>query len=268
MPELPEVETIARQIRKDYLGRTLHRVRVLTARLLQNVSASEFVRRLENRPLKAVGRRGKFLLWQLGEQYLVFHLGMSGNFFRRREQATHPEHIHLEFYFAGDEALFYQDVRKFGKIWLYDRPPEFPALGVEPLSENFSLNNLKKLLNLKNMNIKAFLMDQKYLAGIGNIYANEILFLSRISPFRKTREITEEEAEELFRAIRFVLERAVENFGTTYSDFRTVEGSNGRNQFFLQVYQRADEPCPICGTPLKKVVLNSRSTFFCPQCQR
>ncbi len=268
MPELPEVETIARQIRAVFLEKTIVKVAVNTPRLLKNVSATEFVRRLEGQPLREVTRRGKFLLWQGGTAYPVFHLGMSGNFFRRREQATHPEHIHLEFHFADGQTLFYQDVRKFGKIWLYEEPPKFPELGVEPLSENFSLNNLKKLLNLKNMNMKAFLMDQSNIAGIGNIYANEILFLSRISPFRKTREITEKEAEVFFREIRSVLERAVRNFGTTYSDFRTVEGSDGQNQFFLQVYQKAGEPCPVCGTPIEKAVLNSRSTFYCPKCQR
>ncbi len=267
MPELPEVETVARQIRRGYLNRTIRKVDAKPSIIFQNVPAPEFAQRLAGKRLRTVNRYGKFLYWELEDAVPVFHLGMSGIFLKDASRSLYPQHIHLRFQFEDGVNLYFQDVRKFGKIYLYDRPPAFDNLGPDPTDENFTLNTFRKLLNLKTMNVKTFLMDQKQIAGIGNIYANEALFDSRIHPLRPVNEIRAGEAEHLFRSIRKILAAAIENFGTSYTAYRTVEGETGENQNFLKVYQRFGQPCPRCGTAIEKIVLNSRSTFFCPVCQ-
>ncbi len=268
MPELPEVETIVRQIRKHYSGKCPQRVVARPVRLFQNVTAEEFAQQLEGKCLRKVERFGKWMFWEVDGLFPVFHLGMSGIFLSRREDSPHPQHIHLEFYFRGGGELFFQDVRKFGKIFLYHKRPDFSHYGMDPTKENFTLNKFKKLLHLKGVPIKLFLMDQHLIAGIGNIYASEILFRAGISPFRPAREVSEAEAERLFHSVKEVLEEAIERFGTTYSAYRTVDGTRGTNQNFLRVYHRAGDPCVRCGTPIQKVILGNRSTFYCPNCQR
>lgn len=268
MPELPEVETVVRQLRTHYLHRTISKVEARPCRIFQNVTAAEFARALQGKKIQAIKRYGKFFYWEAEEVYPLFHLGMSGIFIRDRSASRYPQHIHLSFFFESGLALFFQDVRKFSKIYLYQKPPDFGHLGLDPVTKNFTLNKLKKLLNLKSMNLKSFLMDQKIIAGIGNIYASEILFDAGISPLRRSNRLSGREAERLFHSIRRILNLAIERFGTTYSAYRTVEGESGQNQRFLKVYHRAGEPCVKCGNPILKIVQNNRSTFYCPHCQR
>lgn len=268
MPELPEVETIARQIRAHYLNARIARIEARPARIFQNVTAGEFAQRLQGKTLRAVDRHGKLMVWQVDDLYPVFHLGMSGIFIADRRFSRYPGHIHISFYFEGGRELHYQDTRKFGKVFLYRQKPDFDGLGMDPTKENFTLNKLKELLHLKSVNIKTFLMDQHLIAGIGNIYASEILFEAGISPFRPANRITDAEARNLFRAIRGILTAAIDRFGTTYSAYRTVEGGSGENQNFLKVYHRSGQPCPRCGAPVLKARLNNRSTFYCANCQK
>jgi formamidopyrimidine-DNA glycosylase len=268
MPELPEVETIARQIREAYLGKCLRKVVARPVRIFQNIAPEAFARQLTGGCLKRVERYGKWLYWQVDGLYPVFHLGMSGIFLQRKEDSRHPEHIHLEFHFDDGSQLFFQDARKFGKIYLYHQPPQWQRLGLDPTKENFTLNKFKELLHLKGVRIKSLLMDQQVIAGIGNIYASEILFRAGISPFRPARQVSDQEAERLYHAIQTVLQEAIERFGTTYSAYRPVDGTTGSNQHFLKVYHREGEPCPVCGTPIRKAIIDNRSTFYCERCQR
>ena len=268
MPELPEVETIARQLKKHYLGKVITEVKAKPARIFINCKPKEFSGLLVNKKLKSIDRYGKFMIWQVDGIFPVFHLGMSGIFIQEKKKTLYPKHIHVSFKFADNSSLYFQDVRKFGKIFLYKKRPKFSDLGPDPLAENFTLNNFRKLLNLSGVGIKSFLMDQHRVAGIGNIYANEALYLAGINPFRPANSIKPKESEKLYQAIRFVLEEAISHFGTTYTAYQTVEGNNGENQNFLKVYQKENEPCERCGGKISKVLINNRSTFYCKKCQK
>ena len=268
MPELPEVETVARQLKSYYLGKIITEVETKPGRIFINCTPKEFSQALINKKLQNIDRYGKFLIWEVDGIFPVFHLGMSGAFFRDRNKTSYPKHIHLSFKFSDNSRLFFQDIRKFGKILIFKDKPQFPELGPDPFSENFTLINLRELLNLSAVVIKTFLMDQHRIAGIGNIYANEILYRAGISPFRPARSINRKEAEKLFQAIRYILQKAISNFGTTYSVFQTVEGIDGENQNFLKVYQKEGKTCSRCGGEIKKVYINKRSTFFCEKCQK
>ncbi len=267
MPELPEVETIRRQLAPVFEGRVLEAIQFRYAGLLQNARPAEVQDALQGKPLQKLDRFGKFLIFRFPENHLVFHLGMSGIFIRDERQSRYPQHIHVVMQFSGNQPLFYQDFRKFGKIWLYGPVLDFSEYGIDPFDKKFTLNHFRQLLHSTRKNIKQFLMDQHLIVGIGNIYANEMLFAAGILPTKRTDELTPEQEERLFASIRPILQKAIERFGTTYSAYRTVEGESGQNQHFLQVYHREGEPCYRCGTPIKKIVLGSRSTFYCPKCQ-
>ncbi len=268
MPELPEVETVARQIRKLYLGSRLKQVSAQQSIIFQNIAASQFAASLQGKRLLEVNRYGKFLYWKMEDVYPVFHLGMSGIFIREKSRSLYPQHIHISFQFEDGATLFFQDIRKFSKISLFNEPPKFPQLGIDVSGEKFTLNNLKKLLNLTNVTTKSLLMDQRRMAGIGNIYASEILFDARIHPTRPAGGLTDGEIQRLYQSVHKIIQKAIERFGTTYTAYLTVEGTPGENQNFLKVYQKNGEPCPVCGETIEKIVLNSRSTFFCKKCQK
>ncbi len=268
MPELPEVETIVRQIAARYLSARIIEVTANPVIIFQNITAAAFKQSLEGKTLLKVERYGKFMYWTVDDVYPVYHLGMSGIFISDSATSLYPRHIHIHFRFSDGLQLFFQDVRKFSKIYLYRQIPNFAHLGPDPTQENFTLNNFKKLLHLRKLVLKSFLMDQRVLAGIGNIYASEILFDAGLRPARNTQSLTEREIKTLYHSIKKILKLATERFGTTYSAYRTVEGINGENQNFLKVYQRYGESCMRCGTPIEKTVINSRSTFFCKKCQK
>lgn len=267
MPELPEVETTVRQLRHYYLHKRIVKVEAKPVKIFREISPEEFVRFLENRKILAIERHGKFFYWNAEGVFPVFHLGMSGIFIRQKAQSKYPQHLHLAFYFEDGSELYFQDARKFGKISLLQEKPQFEELGPDPLKENFTLNRFKQLLHSKSINIKALLMNQRTIAGIGNIYASEILFRAGIHPLRKANSLDSGTAQKLHRSILTILQDAVERFGTTYSAYRTVEGSTGANQNFLKVYQRHGQPCFTCGKPIQKTLINNRSTFFCDHCQ-
>ncbi len=267
MPELPEVETIRRQLLPLYRGEVIRQVEVKTPSLLQDCTAEDFAHTLKDTAVEDIRRFAKYLIFRCDGRYPVFHLGMSGIFISERSQSNYPQHIHVEFTFQSGKQLFYQDVRKLGKIWLYREEPQFPDLGIDPMSEAFTPERFAELIRSRNMNVKQFLMDQSMVAGLGNIYVSEALFEAGISPRRKTGQLTDDEVQALYQAIQAVLQSAIEHFGTTYTAYRTVTGESGENQNFLKVYQREGQPCPRCGTPIEKVSIGNRSTFFCPTCQ-
>jgi formamidopyrimidine-DNA glycosylase len=268
MPELPEVETIRRQLSPIYKNELITQVRVKKVRIFQNVKPAEFSKSLRGKKIIDIDRYGKFLIFDYGDIFAVFHLGMSGVFLKDRSASKYPQHIHVKFYFDSGKEIHFQDVRKFSKIWLFDEQPEFPGLGIDPTTQKFTLNNFQKLLNLRQVNVKSFLMNQSNIAGIGNIYANEILFNAGISPLRKLNKLTEGEIIKLYSSIKLILNQATKKFGTSYSAYRTVSGEQGTNQHFLKVYQRYSQNCFKCNTIIEKVIIDSRSTFYCPNCQK
>jgi formamidopyrimidine-DNA glycosylase len=268
MPELPEVETIRRQLLPIYQGETIEHVECRKVRIFQNVTPEKFARSLKGRKILDIGRYGKFCIFNCDSVWATFHLGMSGIFLEDKRDSFHPQHIHIQIHFSSGKKLYFQDVRKFGKVWLFKEQPEFANLGVDPTTRKFTLNNFRKLVTLRQMNIKFLLMNQAVLAGIGNIYANEILFNAGISPLRKSNKLKEKGIADLYSSIKLILNQAIKKFGTSYSAYRTVSGEPGTNQHFLKVYQRAGQECYRCGKTIKKIVIGSRSTFYCPNCQK
>lgn len=268
MPELPEVETIRRQLLPLYRGKTFQKVLVKSPVLLQNCDADFFSNALSGQKLNNLGRVGKFLILECDACYPVFHLGMSGIFLKDKSESKYPQHIHVEMQFDDGAMLYFQDMRKFGKIWLYKDYPELPTLGLDPINEELTIAQLAAFLEGRNTSIKQFLMNQKPIAGIGNIYASEILFDAAILPQRKADSLMDAEITRLHTAIHKILHAAIDRFGTTYDAYRTVNGESGRNQHFLKVYQRAGQPCVSCGSGILKKVMGNRSTFFCNNCQQ
>ncbi len=267
MPELPEVETVRRQLLPLYQGKTIDNIVLRTPYLLKNAEPELFCNILRGKRLNDILRHGKFLTFVCEDLYPVFHLGMSGIFLSDRANSLYPQHIHVDIEFDDGSMLYFQDMRKFGKIWLYEDVPDFPTLGLDPINDTITLDRFREMLGQRGTAIKLFLMDQAHIAGIGNIYASEILHDAHILPKRPVKDLTNKETEALWQSITKILDLAIEKFGTSYSAYRTVSGETGDNQNFLQVYQRNDKPCYRCGEVVQKVVMGSRSTFYCEGCQ-
>lgn len=263
MPELPEVETTRRRLLPLLLGRRLLEVRH------QDPGRYRHTERAQGRRVEGIGRRGKFLLLGLSEGLeMVVHLGMTGGF---RLEAT--PHTRAVFLLEGG-SLFFHDPRRFGRIWVvekgaYREIPLLSRLGPEPLSEAFTFPEFLARLQGSGKPLKTLLLDQTLAAGVGNIYADEALFRARLSPFRRGREVSAEEAQRLFQALREVLAEAVALGGSTLSDrtYQQPDGLPGGYQERHAVYGRAGLPCPRCGHPIHRQTLGGRGTHFCPRCQ-
>ncbi|OGO04212.1 MAG: DNA-formamidopyrimidine glycosylase [Chloroflexi bacterium RBG_13_56_8] len=276
MPELPEVETIVRVLREQAIGETIADVKTWWPRLIAMPSVAEFERGLMGHQVTEITRRGKFVVITLSPaKYLLVHLGMTGQLLVNigggddQEGAIRPDaYSHVKILFESQKALWYRDVRKFGRLYLVDDPSEVLGdLGPEPLSECFTPRVLQRMLVGHRRRIKFLLMDQHFLAGLGNIYADESLWESGIHPLREACSLTDYEVERLHGALRSVLNRAVRNRGTTSRDYRDPENQPGHNQFHLAVYQRQGEPCRRCGQPVIREVMEQRGTHYCPICQ-
>ncbi len=267
MPELPEVETIRRALEREVLGYELQALDVRErVHLLKNCTPQELKRALVGRRLTALGRRGKFLVFEFGPWAVVLHLRMSGRLLLRP-----AEHTRLVLHFEG-KTLYLDDARRFASLYLalakeLGELKPLRQLGIEPLTPSYTWEAFQTLLTSKR-EIKRLLLDQTQIAGLGNIYACEALFEACIHPKRPARSLTQQEAKRLFEAIPRVLERALEAGGTSFDKYRTPQGELGRFQEEFSVYSREGEPCPRCGAPVKRIVQGRRSSFFCPGCQR
>lgn len=270
MPELPEVETTRRGIAPALEQKTVTGVLVRQPGLrwpvpdcLQNEMKGKKLLRLE--------RRGKYLLFGFDHGSLILHLGMSGSL--RLLAATTPaeKHDHVDILF-GETCLRYRDPRRFGALlWTTDSPEShklLKQLGPEPLSAEFTTDYLYGLSRNRRISIKSLIMDSKVVVGVGNIYANESLFMAGIRPARRCDRISRERIGRLTGAIKQVLEVAINQGGTTLQDFHQADGNPGYFAQSLRVYDRQGEPCQQCGAPILRVVIGQRSTFFCPHCQR
>ena len=272
MPELPEVETLARDLRRLLLGAVFARGDVLWPRSVALPDADEFARDLPGHAILNVGRRGKYLQIALsGPIYLLIHLRMSGQL-RVEPATTQPDgHARVVFHLGDGRQLIFSDARKFGRMYLTPDPGQVTGgLGPEPLGEEFTPASFSELLTRRKGALKPLLLNQTFLAGLGNIYTDEALFAAGLHPLRKASSLTPAEAECLYVAIRAVLQRAIGSRGTTLPDARycDVEGNPGGNQQNLCVYQRCGEPCVRCGTPIERIVVGQRGTHYCPNCQK
>lgn len=275
MPELPEVETVRRDLARELPGRRIERARVRKADLLlDGGSAQAFRRRLEGRRIEAVDRRGKYLLFRLdGGLVLQVQLRMTGRFVLGTEPPDAAEFRHLVAGFDLDDGrtLHYDDVRRLGGFRLLTtgewKREEARKLGPEPLSDGFTARDLAATLDGSRTPVKNALLDQRRLAGVGNIYASEALHRARIDPRRAAGSLGEGEVRRLHRALRGVLREALESAGTSFRNYRAVNGRSGEFQALLRVYGKEGEPCPRCGAPIRRIVQAGRSTFFCEGCQ-
>jgi formamidopyrimidine-DNA glycosylase len=266
MPELPEVETIVRELRRQVTGKTIVRVRVLWERSIQG-QAEEFRRRLAGKTIAAVSRRGKFIGFAMQDgTFFTVHLRMTGRFVRTPD-AGERKHVRVAFRFSDGDILYFVDPRKFGRLRLWPcRGESCPGLGPEPLKGSAVLEVLAGLRTRRP--IKAVLLDQSVLAGIGNIYADESLHLARIHPLTQACRLSHIQRRELSQAVPRVLKGAIGRSGTTLRDYRTVAGARGDNGERLQVYGRTGQPCFACGAPVEKLRIAGRSSHFCPRCQK
>lgn len=280
MPELPEVETVRRTLLRRLVGRRIERVEILTPRQVYYPDPETFRAELEGACFTGIDRRGKYLLFRLDpppaagreEATLVGHLRMSGHLYVCPPDRPREKHLHVVFHLDDGMELRYEDQRKFGGFHLLSpggegAPPGLRALGPEPLSDAFTPGVLAAALAGRRTPIKAALLNQSLVAGLGNIYADESLFCAGIHPAREAGSLTPAEVERLHGCIRQVLRRAVEKRGTTFSLYFDGDGAAGDMYDELKVFDRAGQPCPVCGTPIAKVALQGRGTHFCPRCQ-
>lgn len=270
MPELPEVETIRRDLNGALRGARLERIEVLEPRLLQNCSKRSLFEALCSQTLKGVGRRGKFLLFDFGKHTAVVHLRMSGWF--SLEVGSHTRMV-MEF---SSKRLYFDDTRRFGTLHLIEtdeleRCAPLKGLGLEPLEPEFTANALRALCK-RAQPIKQMLLDQTKVVGIGNIYACEALHRARVHPLAPGERLGLPKVKALRDAVVSVLNEAIENHGSTLGDsvgdYRTLEGAQGNFQDRFAVYGREGKPCFKCNAPIERTIQSQRSTFFCPRCQR
>ena len=270
MPELPEVETIVRGLREPLVGRQFTGVRVGWENLVARPSVEEFEQGLVGQRILGVKRRGKYLVFTLsGGGSLIVHLRMTGRLSIKNSDDRLDKHDHLIFELDDGRELRFNNVRKMGRVYLVDDADEIVGkLGPEPLDDDFAPADFAALLFRRRGKIKPLLLNQRFMAGIGNIYADEALFAARIHPERKADTLTASEIERLYHTIRRVLAQGIQNRGTTLSDYLDAEGREGRNQEYLRVFRRTDQPCPRCRTPIARTVVGGRGTYFCPKCQK
>ncbi len=276
MPELPEVDTIARGLRQGgqvgppVMGRVFSDVQVPWPRSVAVPDVADFLQRLSGQAVKDVYRRGKFVCFKLDHDTLLVHLRMSGDLrveadvLENGESRPLKNHDRVVFHFQDGMRMVFNDARKFGRLWLVHDPQQVTAsLGPEPLDQNLSPEIFYKRLHNKKRQLKPLLLDQSFIAGLGNIYADEALHAARLHPLLKANCVRPDQAEGLLAAIRLVLEEGIRRNGSSID--WVYRGGEFQNNF--RVYQRTGKPCPVCGTPIQRKVIGQRSSHFCPVCQ-
>jgi formamidopyrimidine-DNA glycosylase len=289
MPELPEVETIVRDLRKEVLHRTFIDIWTDAPNMIKKETLTSFKKKLIGKEIIGVRRRAKNILIDLsGDSVLLIHQKIAGHllFGKWRFEKNHwiaekdgplltdpiNNYIHVVFILDNKTQIVLSDARKFAKIELWNKSElessdDFLELGPEPLDDNFTFSDFKKLFEKKKGKIKQVLMDQSFIAGIGNIYASEILFKVRIHPEEEIKNLDDKDIKKIYDATREILEKAIDLKGDSFSDFRTLYGEKGGAQGMNKVYQKDGKPCPKCGGMIKRITQGGRGTFFCPKCQ-
>lgn len=292
MPELPEVETIIRELKKKIIGRKIRNVWTDFKKMIKKPkNFPKFKKTIINREIKDVRRRGKNILIDLsGNKILLIHQKLTGHLllgkwklekskwicktpgFLSEDPAN--KYLHLIFLLDNREQLALSDLRKFAKVELWDKndwedSKELKSLGPEPLERSFTFKKFKEVLGKKRRGkIKQILMDQKIIVGIGNIYSDEILWEAKVNPFKDISKLSEPELKKIFKTTKKVLEKAIKLKGTSTSDYRRISGTKGSFQLWKKVYQREGEKCSRCGQKIQREKINQRSAHFCPNCQK
>ncbi|MCX6013131.1 MAG: bifunctional DNA-formamidopyrimidine glycosylase/DNA-(apurinic or apyrimidinic site) lyase [Chloroflexi bacterium] len=268
MPELPEVETIKNDLLPFITGRRFTMVEIFWNKAVHNQTPEEFTKELQGQRIKQVNRRGKYLIFQLSKTVLIIHLRMSGSLLLRPNTSPPDRFTTAIFYLDNNTQLRFCDTRKLGKLYLVaDENSVIGKLGPEPLDKDFTVKALTKRLSARSSPIKAVLIDQTVIAGIGNMYADEILFAAGIHPMRKANSLSVKTLRRLHKSIKDILAAAISCRGASVRDYKDASGKPGTAQLTFKVAHRLKEMCNTCGTPLKRIVISSRGTYFCPGCQ-
>ena len=272
MPELPEVETVRRGLEKLILGKTIQSVDVKYPKMI-HTDLDAFCQLLPGQEIRAMGRRGKYLLFYLSDKVLISHLRMEGKYFYYPDQVPERKHAHVLIHFKDGGTLVYEDVRKFGTMELL--APELldayfisKQLGPEPTEQDFDLGRFKLALKRSKKPIKSHLLDQTLVVGLGNIYVDEVLWRAKVHPARISQSLTAQEARKVHDETIKVLGQAVEKGGSTIRTYTNAFGEDGTMQEFHQVYDKTGQACSRCGSIIEKIQLGGRGTHFCPECQR
>jgi formamidopyrimidine-DNA glycosylase len=273
LPELPEVETVRKTLADLAIGRTILHVSVYWPNIIKYPTVEQFQRSLQNERIEQVGRRGKFLIIYTNRWALVSHLRMEGKYRLLPSDSPLEKHMHVVFHFTDGTELRYHDVRKFGTMHLYRKGDEWKnpplnRLGVEPLSDDFTFQQIRSICLSTSRKIKVVLLDQQKIAGLGNIYVDEVLYRSSIHPERAANTLSKEEIITLHQAIQQTLQEAVKLGGTTIRTYKNTQGKIGTFQTRLLAYGRVGEQCQKCGRPIEKIKVGGRGTHICTFCQR
>ena len=264
MPELPEVETIVRKLKPELVDQTIVEANLRWPRTLAYPSARKFKEQIKGQKILHVGRRAKFLNITLTEFNLLIHLRMSGDLFMKEGKIKPEKHDRLILKLTGGRSLVFNDTRKFGRVWLTANPENvLGRLGPEPLSGDFTPQWLYTALHNRHRQLKPLLLDQTFLAGLGNIYTDEALHIAKLHPLVLSDSITTKQAQTLQDAVRKVLKEGILRNGASID--WVYRGGEFQNHF--RVYDREEKPCPVCGTKIERIVVGQRSTHYCPKCQ-
>ena len=271
MPERPEVETIVRDLARLLPGAKIQRVEVVKPDLIEGDTPEGFTKTIKGKKIRGVVRRAKNIVMDLGDGRLLVNLGMTGRLLVTRADDEEPTHLGVRIALDRGRELRYHDVRRFGRLWTMTEAEwrEWDGeLGVEPLSEDFSVDWLLEKAARSKVAIKVWLMDQARVVGVGNIYASEALFRAGVDPRRPANALDADELARVRQGVRQVLQEAIDHRGTTFLDYRDARGEEGAFASRLKVYDREGQPCPGCKGHVERIVQAGRSTFFCPSCQR
>ena len=272
MPELPEVETVRRGLEKLILGKKISYIDIRYPKMIKT-DLPEFQKEMPGQVIQSMGRRGKYLLFYLSDKVLISHLRMEGKYFYYPDQVPERKHAHVLIHFEDGGTLVYEDVRKFGTMELL--APELleayfvsKKLGPEPTEQDFDLGRFKLALKKSKKPIKSHLLDQTLVAGLGNIYVDEVLWRAKVHPARISQSLSSQEARKVHDETIKVLGQAVEKGGSTIRTYTNAFGEDGTMQEFHQVYDKTGQACSRCGAIIEKIQLGGRGTHFCPKCQR
>ncbi|MGE0002974.1 MAG: DNA-formamidopyrimidine glycosylase [Candidatus Izemoplasmatales bacterium] len=272
MPELPEVETVRRVLAIQLIGKTIQSSTIRYEKMIKRTSLVDFQSRMVGKKVDSISRKGKYLLFHLGIETLVVHLRMEGKFYLKHPEDVWEKHEHLELAFTDGTSLRYHDTRKFGTFELYAPGETFEGglgeIAYEPIDEAFDRQQFIQKVRKSHRPIKAILLDQSVIAGLGNIYVDETLFRAKVHPERRGHTISIQEIEKIATESRLVLEKAVELGGSTIRSYTSSLGVTGRFQNELFVHTHAGEPCPVCQTTILKTRVAGRGTYLCPTCQK
>ena len=272
MPEKPEVITVTKKLEKRLLNRKIISAKVYYDNIIDYPSVEEFCSEIKNQTIRSFSTRGKWIVIELDDYYLLAHLRMEGKFFYRDINAPQEKHHHVVFNIDNQEELHFVDVRKFARLKLIPKDkinemPPFTELGLEPWDKNLTVEYLKDKFKNKNIPIKTVLLDQSIITGIGNIYDDEILFMSKINPLTKAKNLSDTDLENIIKNTITVLDKAISEGGTTIRNYTSEEGVTGLFQNNLLVHTKVGEECPRCRSIIVKIKVGGRGTYYCPKCQ-